>query len=120
MAEGAVKTVYHQPVGDIRPKRGDLLQSNVGDRRERTFLVMGVHVLPTRWCKEMGITAQRTRLWAERWWEIEPAMRLALYRSAERAGGQQVHSFRRFPAKRKPSFEGYMRRNATFMQKGEL
>ena len=85
-----MKTIYHQPDNELRPKRGDLLQTNMGDRRERTFIILSVHVLPTRWCSEMGIVAQRTRLQAARWWEIEPEMRQALYRSAERAGGQLV------------------------------
>lgn len=103
-----MKTIYHQPENDIRPKRGDLLQTNVGDRRERTFIILSSHVLPTRWCAEMGITAQRTRLTAARWWEIEPEMRQALYRSAERAGGQEVYGFKRFPAKKKRTFEELM------------
>jgi hypothetical protein len=105
-----VKTVYHQPVDESRPRRGDLFHSNVGDRRERTFLVIGVRVLPTRFCKEMGITAKRTRVWAERWWELEPDTRIKLARSAERAGGQNLFYFKRFPAKRKPTFEQLMRR----------
>lgn len=111
-----MKTVYHQPVGLARPKRGDLLQSNIGDKRERTWIVLAVHVLPTRWCKEMGITAQRTRVWAERWWEIEPDVRRACYRSAERAGGQIVHGWQAFPTKRKPTFEQHMRRQRDFMR----
>jgi hypothetical protein len=108
-AKSEVKTVYHQPPGDPRPKRGDLLQSNIGNKHERTWLVLAVHILPTRWCHEMGITAQRSRVWAERWWALEPEMRMTLFRSAERAGGQMVHPFQRFPAKRKPTFERLMR-----------
>lgn len=83
---------------------------DIGDKRERTWLVLAVHILPTRWCEQMGITAQRTRLWAARWWHLEPDMRMALYRSAERAGGQLVHPFYRFPTKRKPTFEQLMGR----------
>ena len=105
-----MKTAYHTPMGWERPKRGDLMQTNVGDKRERTLIVLGTHILPARFCKEMGIAAQRTRVWAERWWELEPEIRLALYRSAERSGGQTVHFFQRFPAKRKPTFEQLMRR----------
>lgn len=105
-----MKTVYHQPEGEQRPKRGDLVQTNVGNKRERTFLVIGTHRLPTRWCPDMGMVAQRTRVHAERWWEIEPEMRMALYRSAERSGGQELFVFVRFPAKRKPTFEQLMRR----------
>jgi hypothetical protein len=105
-----LRTVYHQPIGESRPKRGDLVHSNVGDRRERTVMVLAVHVLPTRWCPEMGIEAQRTRVWAARWWELEPEMRMALYRSAERNGGQLVYLFERFPPKKKRTFEDLMRR----------
>jgi hypothetical protein len=108
-----MKTNYHQPLGFPRPRRGDLLQTNPGDRRERTMIVIGARDLKTRWCKEMELTAQRTRVWAERWWEIEPETRMALYRSAERHGGQLVHTFKRFPAKRKPTFEKYMRQETS-------
>jgi len=104
-----MELIYHQPVGQNRPKRGDLVQSNVGDKRERTWLVLTTHVLPTRRCDFMGITAQRTRVWAERWWELDPEIRTGLFRSAERAGGQRLHEFRRFPPKRRPTFEQYMR-----------
>jgi hypothetical protein len=112
--EGAflfMKTVYHHPPGYPRPKRGDLFQSNVGKRQERTWLVLSVHTLPTRWCAEMGIVAERSRVWAERWWEIEPATRVRLFQSAERQGGQLVHYFLRFPAKKRKrqTFEGLMR-----------
>jgi hypothetical protein len=109
LAAVGVKTIYHQPEGERRPKRGDLLYTNVGGRRERTWIILAARILPTRWCAEMGITAQRARLWAERWWEIEPEMRMALFRSAERAGGQVAFGFQRFPAKRKPTFEQHMR-----------
>lgn len=88
------------------------MRTNVGDRRERLWMVIATHVLPTRWCAPMGITAQRTRMWAERWWEIEPEMRMALFQSMERAGGQATFDFVRFqrpPAKRK-TFEQHMRR----------
>lgn len=98
-------TAYHQPIGLDRPKRGDILQTNIGTRRERTFLILSARNLPTRWCKEMGIKAQRTKVWAERWWDLEPGTRLMLHRSSERNGGQLVHDSKRFPAKRKPSFE---------------
>lgn len=105
-----MKTVYHQPVGFVRPKRGDLLQSAIGTKRERTWLVLSAHVLPTRFSDPPGYEAQRTRITAARWWEIDPPLRMALYRSAERNGGQNLHPFYRFPAKRKArSFEDYMR-----------
>lgn len=103
-------TVYHQPIGLARPKRGDLLQSAIGTKRERTWLVLSVHVLPTRWTKEAGYEAQRTRLLAARWWELDAELRMALYRSAERNGGQNLYPFYRFPAKKKArSFEEYVR-----------
>ena len=86
------------------PKRGDLLQTNLGDRRERTWMVVHVHnLLPAK-----GVP--RCKVWAVRWWELEPELRLRLFRSAERAGGQKVVYFTRYPAKRRKSFEQYMRR----------
>jgi hypothetical protein len=107
-----MRTIYHQPQGHIHPMRGDLLQTNVGTRRERTWIVLSVHSLPARWCPEIGMVAQRTRIWAERWWEVEPAVRMGLYLSAERRPlGQQVWDFYRFPAKRKRTFEQLMRRS---------
>lgn len=105
-----MNTVYHQPVGEPRPRRGDLIESNIGDRRERTWLVLGTHTLPTTWCEQMGIIAQRTRVWAARWWQLEPEMRVALWQSAERAGGQRSYLFERFKAKRKRTFEDYIGR----------
>ena len=83
------------------PKRGDLLQTNVGNRRERTCFVVKVH----------EIKAGRYRLSAVRWWEIGPEFRRLLFRHAERAGGQNVIRFKRYPTKkRKLTFEEYMRR----------
>lgn len=88
------------------PKRGDIVQTNVGDRRERTCLVLRVKRLkPIR-------SPLRVKVWAERWWQIEPALRLRLYRSAERSGGQGVMQFTRYRAK-KQTFERYMRRKAS-------
>lgn len=88
------------------PKRGDLVQTNVGDRRERTWLV-----LHSRRIKRLG-PRPRFKIWAARWWELEIEMRHALYRSAERNGGQSVFSFARYRQKKKSTFENYMRRNA--------
>lgn len=105
-----MKTTYHQPLGAERPKRGDLLQSNIGTKRERTWLILGARILRIGFCKHVGVTTQRTKLWAERWWEVEPETRMALYRSAERRGGQVRHDFYRFAAKRRPTFEQHMRR----------
>ena len=88
------------------PKRGDLLHTNQGDRRERTWFVLHVHKLkPT-------IGVPRCRLWAERWWALEPEMRMSLFRSAERAGGQRVITCKRYPAKKRKTFEQYMNRKA--------
>ena len=107
-----VKTTYHVPVSDHypAPKRGDLLQSNVGKKTERTWLILSVRELPQKVCKEMGgILTCRWKLWAERWWELEPETRIRLWSSAERAGGQVVHGFQRFPVKRKAkTFEQYL------------
>jgi hypothetical protein len=97
-------TTYHVPFthDDPIPKRGDLLQSNIGKRTERTWLILKVRELPLKECKEMGgIVTFRYKIWAERWWELEPRTRVLLHRSAERAGGQVLHGFKRFPAKRK-------------------
>lgn len=95
--------MYHQTQ---LPKRGDLLQSNAGDRRSRTWFVLAVHSLkPIR-----GVP--RARVWVERWWEIEPELRSRLYQSAERNGGQCVIYFERYKAKKKPTFEQIMRRAA--------
>jgi len=73
-----------------KPRRGDLIQTNVGDRRERTCLVLSVH----------QIKAGRFKIWCERWWQLEPDFRLRLYQSAERSGGQTVIHFFRYRSKR--------------------
>ncbi len=87
------------------PKRGDILQTNIGNRRQRTFLILKIHSLrPIN-----GVP--RYSVWAERWWVIEPEIRMRLYESAQRAGGQKVINFSRAPAKKKkPTFEQHMRR----------
>lgn len=87
----------------VRPKRGDLLQTNVGSRRERTCFVLTVRELRSR------IDVPRYRVWAVRWWEIEPELRLLLFRSAERNGGQSVIRFKRYAVRKKKTFEQYMR-----------
>jgi hypothetical protein len=66
------------------PKRGDILQTNVGDRRERTCLILRVRRSYRR------IPSYRFYVWAERWWELESDFRMRLFRSAMRAGGQRV------------------------------
>jgi hypothetical protein len=98
------------------PKRGDILQTNIGSRRrERTFLILRTHLL-----KPIN-GVPRYSVWAERWWFMEPDMRMRLFESAERAGGQLVIPFRRptktdqknkskRKKKRKLTFEEYIRR----------
>lgn len=106
-----MKTTYHIPSDWPQiPKRGDLLQSNIGDKRERTWLILAVKQIKDKVCPEMGdILTRRYKLWAERWWDLEPATRVALYKSAERAGGQELFTFKRFPVKRKTkTFEQYL------------
>jgi hypothetical protein len=90
--------------GDPAPKRGDLVQSNVehrGNGRERTWFVLRVR--PMR-------KSNRYNVWMVRWWELDSEMRLRLFKSAERAGGQRVIEFRRYPAKRRQTFEEYVSR----------
>ena len=78
--------------GDAVPKRGDLVQTNVGNRRERTWFVLHSHRLkPTK-----GLP--RCRLWLERWFDIEPETRIRLFQSAERNGGQRYILTYRYPA----------------------
>ena len=88
------------------PKRGELIESNIGHRKERTWMVLSVHRVKR---KELGVPRYQVR--AVRWWQLEPEMRVALYRSAERNGGQRVIEFKRYKAKRKKqTFEEYIRR----------
>lgn len=87
----------------VHPKRGDILQTNVGDRRERTCFVLSVRRLRA----SKGVP--RFKLWAERWWQLEPDFRHRLFRSAERNGGQTVIRFKRYPTRKKKSkFESFM------------
>lgn len=69
------------------PKRGDIIQTNVGDRRERTCMVLRV---------KRGRKPVRYNVWAERWWQMEADFRMRLFRSAQRAGGQRVFYFTRY------------------------
>lgn len=92
-------------ISDPPPKRGDLLQTNVGNRQERTCFILKVTPLKPR------IDLRRFKLTAIRWWEIEPEFRHLLFRHAERHGGQRVVQFARYPAKKKKqTFEQYMKR----------
>ena len=82
------------PSGEV-PKRGDLLQSNYGDRRERTWFILRVRKISQK-ADKCGIVVLRGTVrprfdaWRARWWELEPEFRMKLYRSAERSGGQTV------------------------------
>ena len=89
--------------GDI-PRRGDLVQTNVGNKRERTCFV-----LRSRALKPIN-GVPRASLWVERWWELEPEFRMKLFRSAERRGGQKYIRYHGYRAKKKKqAFEAYMR-----------
>lgn len=80
------------------PKRGDIVQSNVGDLRERTWIVLRARKIRRR---ESQPRLPRFQVWMVRWWELEPDFRMRLYRSAERNGGQNLLFFHRYPAKKK-------------------
>jgi hypothetical protein len=88
-------TVMDMLDGSDIPKRGDLLHSNVGNRRERTWIVLRVRTL------RRTKSVPRCQIWAERWWQMEVALRVRLYRSAERNGGQRVIYFARYKSKPK-------------------
>jgi len=94
---------------DLVPKRGDIVQTFVGDRRERTWMV-----IKARRINRSQSPFPRYELWTVRWWEIEPELRVRLWRSAERNGGQNVLRYKVEPLKQKPqkkrSFEEYMQR----------
>jgi hypothetical protein len=62
------------------PKRGDLIQSNRNRRKERTWIVL----------RSVPVRDLRYSIFRARWWELEPDMRMKLYRSAQRNGGQTV------------------------------
>ncbi len=108
------------------PKRGDIAQTNVGDRRERTWMILRVRKIKTHrrildklpeFPKGTPLsTIQRVirdrvqarrelpprfDIWMARWWELEADFRMRLYRSAERAGGQNAFPIVRYPAKKK-------------------
>jgi len=77
-----------------RPKRGDILYSNSGSKRARTWIILRANPMRSK--------TRRYMLFRARWWELEPDMRMRLYRSAQRNGGQIVWTTYPFPkAKRK-------------------
>lgn len=86
------------------PGRGDLIETALETKRQRTWFVLGT--------KRMSPAADgtpRVKLWIERWWDLDPATRMRLFKSAERRGGQVVIPTRRIPAKRKKqTFEQLM------------
>lgn len=84
------------------PKRGDLVHTNLGDRRERTWFVLQSTQVRS------AANPRRFRLQMARWWELEPETRLALFRSAERRGGQKVFRFVPYKRKKKKTFEEMM------------
>jgi hypothetical protein len=92
------------PSSDPAPKRGDLVQTNVGDKRERTWFVIQSHAV-----KGKIEGKNRYHLFIVRWWELDPEVRRLLYESAERRGGQRVIQFTRYsPQWKKRTFEQYM------------
>ncbi|HEX5426600.1 MAG TPA: hypothetical protein VFW94_23835 [Candidatus Acidoferrales bacterium] len=86
------------------PKRGDLLETNLGNRRQRTWFILSA--------RPLRATVRTFAIKAVRWWELEPETRMALYRSAERRGGQEVFWSVRDKPKRKTRFEELMRRES--------
>lgn len=86
-----------------RPKRGDLLQTSVGDKRERTWIILSV-----RKVRSTRGNNHRFEVDAVRWWELEPDARLRLHTSAERNGGQHVFWFYRYrQVKRRGKFKDF-------------
>jgi hypothetical protein len=77
------------------PKRGDIMQTNFGDRRERTWLVLRARHM------SRAKHPRRYHVWMARWWELEPEMRMKLFQSAERNGGQNVIVFVRYKARKR-------------------
>ena len=88
--------------GGPPPKRGDIVQTNVGNRCERTWMILRVRKIRRRDnTTPLGKLAPRFDVWMARWWELEPDFRMRLYRSAERNGGQNVMHFQRYRPKKK-------------------
>jgi hypothetical protein len=77
------------PAGEA-PKRGDLLHTNCGTPKERTWLILRARKMARRTDAPLGTVKPRFEVWRVRWWELEPEFRMKLYRSAERAGGQFI------------------------------
>ena len=79
------------------PKRGDIVQTNLGNRRERTWMILYAR----RMRRRERTAVPRFRIWMARWWELEADFRMRLYRSAVRNGGQSVFYFARYKVKKK-------------------
>lgn len=93
--------------GGRGPKRGDLVQSAIGTKRERTWIVLS----SVRIKRREASALPRYRLKMLRWWDVPPETRMRLYRWARSHGGQGVFWLQRYPAKKKKrTFEDYMRR----------
>lgn len=86
--------------GGPRPKRGDIVQTNVGNPRERTWMILRARQVK-RCSRRPQRGIPRFDVWMARWWELESDFRLRLFRSADRAGGQNVIYFRRYPVKKR-------------------
>lgn len=87
-----MKITIDMSPGDPAPKRGDLLHTNLGSRRERTCLILR--------SRRSRSHADRFKVWAERWWQLEADFRARLFRSAERNGGQNLIGFLRYPTQK--------------------
>lgn len=98
------------PCGEV-PKRGDLMQTNCGDRRERTWLILRTKKIARRTDAQLGTVKPSFKVWRAKWWELEADFRMRLYRSAERNGGQviwrpdAVKKFENLRKKSKPTVE---------------
>ena len=82
------------PASANPPKRGDLIQTAMNSAKERTWIILSA--------KRRRGNRNRWTVWKARWWELEVDMRVRLYRSAQRAGGQTVWYATPQPKKRKP------------------
>lgn len=85
-----------------KPKRGDIVQTNVGNPRERTWMILHARqIRRSAGQTPIGAVVPRFDVWMARWWELEADFRMRLFRSADRAGGQRVLFFRRYPPKKR-------------------
>jgi len=104
------------------PKRGDIVQTNVGNPRERTWMILRARkIRRSAGATPIGQVVPRFDVWMARWWELEADCRMRLFRSAQRAGGQNVIYFRRYQAKKKhrdPYIEKYVPQRAGARRRG--